>query len=92
MNRFGALRRLIQREPVAFQGCVQATLAMLAGFGVVHWSPEQVGLVLGSVAAFLAFLTRTKVSPANPMTPAPAPAAPAAARAVPAETPSRPPR
>ncbi|HEX6472816.1 MAG TPA: hypothetical protein VF069_27250 [Streptosporangiaceae bacterium] len=59
----GALTRLIQREPVAFQGCVQATLAALAGFGLVHWSTEQVGLVLGLVAAFLAFFTRAKVSP-----------------------------
>jgi type IV secretory pathway TrbD component len=74
----GALTRLIQREPVAFQGCVQATLAALAGFGLVHWSSEQVGLVLGLVAALLAFFTRAKVSPtATPTTP-PMPASPPA--------------
>jgi hypothetical protein len=63
MNRFDAMTRLIQREPVTFQACVQATLAALVGFGVVHWSSEQVGLVMGAVAAFLALFTRAKVSP-----------------------------
>jgi hypothetical protein len=59
---------LIQREPVAFQGCVQATLAALVGFGVIDWSSEQVGLMLAVVAAFLAMLTRAKVVPSNGMT------------------------
>ena len=65
MNRFDAVMRLIQREPVTFQACVQATLAALVGFGVVHWSNEQIGLVLGAVAAFLALFTRAKVSPTS---------------------------
>jgi hypothetical protein len=60
------VKRLIQREPVTFQACVQATLAALVGFGVVHWSSEQVGLVLGAVAAFLALFTRAWVSPTGP--------------------------
>ena len=72
MNRFGVMTRLIRREPVAFQGCVQATLAALAGFGVVHWSSEQVGLVLAVVAAVLALLTRGQVSPKNAVSITPA--------------------
>jgi hypothetical protein len=65
MSRFAVVTRLIQREPVAFQGCVQATLAALAGFGVIHWSSEQVGLLLGLIAAFLALFTRAWVSPTS---------------------------
>jgi hypothetical protein len=65
MSRFDVVRRLIQREPVTFQACVQATLAALVGFGLVHWSGEQVGLVMGAVAAFLALLTRASVSPTS---------------------------
>lgn len=72
MNRFGVMTRLIRREPVAFQGCVQATLGALAGFGVVHWSTEQVGLVLAVVAAFLALFTRMQVTPNNAVTITPA--------------------
>src|ERR687896_777497 len=66
MSRFDALTRLIQREPVTFQACVQATLAALVGFGVVRLSSEQVGLVMGAVAAFLALFTRARVSPTSP--------------------------
>ncbi|GAB2803236.1 hypothetical protein GCM10027176_05070 [Actinoallomurus bryophytorum] len=77
MRRLNVVTRLIQREPVAFQGCVQATLAALVGFGVVDWSTEQVGLMLGVVAAFLALYTRAVVSPTStPGTQAPASAVP----------------
>ena len=58
MRTLNAVTRLIRREPVAFQGCVQASLAALVGFGVVTWSSEQVGLMLAVVAAFLALFTR----------------------------------
>jgi hypothetical protein len=75
-KKVGAMTRLIQREPVAFQGCVQATLATLVGFGVVNWSTEQVGLVLAVVAAFLALFTRAKVTPTNVKAPAPVPVPP----------------
>jgi hypothetical protein len=68
MSRFAVITRLIQREPVAFQGCVQATLAALAGFGIIHWSSEQVGLMLGLIAAFLALFTRAWVTPMSGMT------------------------
>jgi hypothetical protein len=79
MSRFNVVTRLIQREPVAFQGCVQATLAALVGFGVVDWSTEQVGLMLAVVAAFLALYTRAVVSPTS--TTAPSVQGPAAERA-----------
>lgn len=69
MRRLNVVTRLIQREPVAFQGCVQATLAALVGFGVVNWSTEQVGLMLAVVAAFLALYTRAMVSPTSAMAP-----------------------
>jgi type IV secretory pathway TrbD component len=65
MRRLNVVTRLIQREPVAFQGCVQASLAALVGFGVVNWSNEQVGLMLAVVAAFLALYTRAVVSPTS---------------------------
>jgi hypothetical protein len=65
MRRLNVVTRLIQREPVAFQGCVQASLAALVGFGVVKWSNEQVGLMLAVIAAFLALYTRTMVSPTS---------------------------
>jgi hypothetical protein len=63
MRPINVITRLIRREPVAFQGCVQATLAALVGFGVVTWSSEQVGLMLAVVAAFLALFTRASVTP-----------------------------
>jgi len=76
MRRLSVVTRLIQREPVAFQGCVQATLAALVGFGVVNWSSEQIGLMLAVVAAFLALYTRAVVSPTSTLgTPAAGPRA-----------------
>lgn len=70
MRPVNVVTRLIRREPVAFQGCVQATLAALAGFGVVTWSSEQVGLMLAVVAAFLALFTRASVTPTSEAKPA----------------------
>jgi hypothetical protein len=69
MKRLSVVTRLIQREPVAFQGCVQATLAALVGFGVVNLSSEQIGLMLAVVAAFLALYTRAVVSPTSTLAP-----------------------
>ena len=65
MRTLNVVTRLIRREPVAFQGCVQATLAALVGFGVVTWSSEQIGLMLAVVAAFLALFTRANVTPTS---------------------------
>jgi type IV secretory pathway TrbD component len=63
MRRINVITHLVRREPVAFQGCVQAMLAALVGFGVINWSNEQVGLMLGVIAAFLAMFTRAQVRP-----------------------------
>ena len=72
MRRLSVVTRLIQREPVAFQGCVQATLAALVGFGVISWNNEQVGLILAVVAAFLALYTRAVVTPTSTLGATPA--------------------
>lgn len=44
-------------EPVAVAGSISAfsssTFALLVGFELVHWSQEQVGLVLGLVAVII---------------------------------------
>lgn len=53
----------IMKEPVAVQGFIQAVLACLTGFGVLKLSAEQVSLLLGVTAAFLALVTRQVVTP-----------------------------
>jgi hypothetical protein len=50
-------------EPVAFQGVIQASLATLVGFGVIHMTSEQTGLVMALTAAVLGFVTRRYVTP-----------------------------
>ncbi|HET9143934.1 hypothetical protein [Actinophytocola sp.] len=50
-------------EPVATQGLIQATLALLIGFGVISWTSEQTGLALALTAAILTFLARRRVTP-----------------------------
>lgn len=52
---------LIQAEPVAAQGIVQAGIAMLCGFGL-NWSGQQIALVMTFSAAVLAFVTRKTVT------------------------------
>jgi hypothetical protein len=69
MSKAVGLTRLIHNEPVAIQGLIQATLAALVGFGVITWTPEQVGLVLALVAAVLALVTRTRVTPKSKASP-----------------------
>lgn len=48
-------------EPVAVAGSISAfsgsTFALLVGFELVHWSPEQVGFVLGLVAVIITLST-----------------------------------
>jgi hypothetical protein len=58
----------VRQEPVVFQGLIQASLAMVAGFGLVpKLTQDKMGLVLAFSAALLAFLTRRVVTPAaNP--------------------------
>jgi hypothetical protein len=62
----------VRREPVAFQGVVQASLAVLVGFGLIAWTAEQTALAMGFCAAILGFLARSQVSPtaATPAKPA----------------------
>lgn len=62
-------------EPVVLGGLliglVQALLAVLVGFEVVHWTTEQIGLVMALVLAIIALVTfwqRSRVTPVNPLT------------------------
>jgi hypothetical protein len=68
----GKIVDYLRREPVAFQGVVQASLAMLVGFGLISWTAEQTALAMGFCAAILGFLARSQVSPtaATPARPA----------------------
>jgi hypothetical protein len=54
---------IFKREPVFAQGVVQAAIALAAAFGLVNWSVEQIGAVLGATAAVFAFMARTQVTP-----------------------------
>ena len=58
----GIIKR-IQQEPVMFQGLLQASLALLAGFGVVSLTQDQMGLIFAFTASLLAFITRQAVTP-----------------------------
>ncbi|HEY0449525.1 hypothetical protein [Actinophytocola sp.] len=53
----------VRAEPVAFQGVIQAGLALLIGFGLVTWTAEQTGLALALTAALLGFVARRHVTP-----------------------------
>jgi hypothetical protein len=53
---------LIRKEPVLFQGLLQAGLGVAVAFGL-HLSPLQIGAVLGLAAAILSFITRQLVTP-----------------------------
>jgi hypothetical protein len=53
---------LIKREPVAFQGLIQAVTALGTSFGL-GLNGTQVGAILAVTAALLSFLTRQRVSP-----------------------------
>ncbi|MBD2232105.1 hypothetical protein [Phormidium tenue] len=49
----------VQQEPVMFQ----AFFALLAGFGVVSLTQDQMGLIFAFTASLLAFITRQAVTP-----------------------------
>lgn len=51
------------REPALVLGALNALLAVAVGFGL-DVSPEQVGLINAAVAAVLAVITRSRVTPA----------------------------
>ena len=55
----------IKQEPVMFQALIQATLAMLMGFGAIDITPDNAALVLAFTAALLGFLTRRVVTPVS---------------------------
>ena len=52
----------IRREPALVTGLVAATIALVISFGL-ELSKEQVGAILAFVAAILAFVTRSQVTP-----------------------------
>ncbi len=56
----------VRAEPVAFQGVIQAGLALLVGFGVLGWTAQQTGLALALTAAILSFVARRHVTPSTP--------------------------
>lgn len=61
-----ALRKIVdyaKAEPVAFQGVIQAGLALLVGFGLISLTTEQTGLALAFTAALLGLVARRHVTP-----------------------------
>lgn len=50
------------REPALIIGAIQALIAVGIGFGL-QVTPEQFGLIMAAVAAVLALVTRSQVSP-----------------------------
>lgn len=68
----------IQREPVLFQGLIQAGLSLAVAFGT-NLDAEVIGALVAFSAAVLSFLTRTQVTPMTSLQPAGStPIAPAA--------------
>jgi hypothetical protein len=59
MNNIAAL---IQGEPVRFISAIQATLAVAVLFGLALTAVQVAGIVL-ALAAWLSFVTRSKVTP-----------------------------
>ena len=60
------VRRLIRRigrEPVALQAGAQAAIGLGLAFQWFTWNDEQIGAVIGIIAAFLALVTRAAVTP-----------------------------
>ena len=62
---------IIKEEPVRFwaaiTGLIVAIFAVLVGFDIVSWTTDQIGLILGVLAAigvlFQFFFVRNKVTP-----------------------------
>lgn len=53
---------MLGREPALILGLVQTAIALAMGFGL-HWTPEQMGLVMAFTSALVALLVRSQVSP-----------------------------
>ncbi len=56
------IRNIWNREPAAIIGAVQAVIALAIAFGL-DLSVEQVGAILAALAAVLALVTRSQVTP-----------------------------
>jgi hypothetical protein len=54
----------MSNEPVLIGGLVSAIIALVVSFGL-KLSPDQIGAIMGTVSAVLAFLIRTQVSPSK---------------------------
>lgn len=52
----------MKNEPVLVLGAVQTAIALGVSFGL-HLSTEQTGAILAFVAAVIALITRTQVTP-----------------------------
>jgi hypothetical protein len=59
----GRMVHAVRSEPVACQGVIQSGLAVLVGFGMLGWTAEQTGLVLGLTAAIFGVFARSQVTP-----------------------------
>ena len=70
--RKGGIMVSMQKEPVAIGAALTsfatALIALLVGFEIVDWTPEQIGLVLGVVSGatvFVGALVRARVTPSQ---------------------------
>lgn len=52
----------IAKNTVRITALAAAVIALLLGFEVIDWSQEQVALVMGALAAFLAFFVSATVT------------------------------
>jgi hypothetical protein len=59
----GRVVHAVRNEPVACQGLIQSGLAVMVGFGLLAWTAEQTGLVLGLTAAIFGMFARSQVTP-----------------------------
>jgi type IV secretory pathway TrbD component len=59
----GRMVHVVRTEPVACQGVIQSGLAVMVGFGLLTWTAEQTGLVLGLTAAIFGVFARSQVTP-----------------------------
>jgi len=57
------IMKLIRTEPVAIQSFILAVISCLIGFGVIHWTDNQIGLVGTVLALGLGLIVRQNVVP-----------------------------
>lgn len=56
------MNEILGREPVLWLALVGAAVSLAVGFGV-HWSGEQVALIMAATVAILGVIARSKVTP-----------------------------